>query len=161
AIVEQPDREQIEMLAYTRRADELVRLRDLPATPVRAVVEYAERAQADAIGKPSDSGGGAAAPPPPPPDPPPPPPRASPPGAPSRAAPRSPPETPRRRRAPPRNPAGCRCCRTGRDHAARGNATANRDHARSGRVAARKPACERTSPPAKRSQTCHGGERCR
>jgi len=53
AIVEQP--ENIETLAYARRADELVRLRDLPVTPVRAVAEYAERAQDNASGKPGDS----------------------------------------------------------------------------------------------------------
>lgn len=53
AIVEQP--ENIESLAYARRADELVRLRDLPVTPVRAVAEYAERAQDNASGKPGDS----------------------------------------------------------------------------------------------------------
>jgi len=53
AIVEQP--ENIETLAYARRADELVRLRDLPVTPVRAAAEYAERAQDNASGKPGDS----------------------------------------------------------------------------------------------------------
>jgi hypothetical protein len=49
AIVEVPDRQHLQMLAYTRRADELVRLRDLPTAPARAVVEYAERAQATAL----------------------------------------------------------------------------------------------------------------
>jgi hypothetical protein len=45
AIVADPD-PQLQVLAYSRRADELLRLRDLPVTPVRAVVEYAEHAQA-------------------------------------------------------------------------------------------------------------------
>jgi hypothetical protein len=49
AIIEVPDRQHVQMLAYTRRADELVRLRDLPTAPARAVVEYAERAQATAL----------------------------------------------------------------------------------------------------------------
>src|SRR5215813_4876563 len=49
AIVDVPDRQHIQMLAYTRRADELVRLRDLPTAPVRAVIEFAERAQAQAL----------------------------------------------------------------------------------------------------------------
>src|SRR5215467_3659165 len=43
-----PDQQQLHLLAYSRRADELLRLRDLPVTPVRAVVEYAEQAQARA-----------------------------------------------------------------------------------------------------------------
>jgi hypothetical protein len=44
----EPDQQQLHLLAYSRRADELLRLRDLPVTPVRAVVEYAEQAQARA-----------------------------------------------------------------------------------------------------------------
>ena len=40
--------QQSQLLAYSRRADELLRLRDLPVTPARAVVDYAERAQARA-----------------------------------------------------------------------------------------------------------------
>jgi hypothetical protein len=48
AIVAEPDRDQVQLLAYSRRADELLRLRDLPLTPARAVVDYAERAQARA-----------------------------------------------------------------------------------------------------------------
>ena len=48
AVVEEPEWRQSQLLAYSRRADELLRLRDLPATPVRAVVEYAEQAQARA-----------------------------------------------------------------------------------------------------------------
>jgi hypothetical protein len=47
AIVAEPD-PQFQLLAYSRRADELLRLRDLPVTPARAVVDYAERAQARA-----------------------------------------------------------------------------------------------------------------
>jgi hypothetical protein len=47
AIVAEPDA-QLQLLAYSRRADELLRLRDLPVTPARAVVDYAERAQARA-----------------------------------------------------------------------------------------------------------------
>lgn len=47
AIVAEPDR-QFQLLAYSRRADELLRLRDLPVTPARAVVDYAEHAQARA-----------------------------------------------------------------------------------------------------------------
>ena len=46
AIVADPEPEQLQLLAYSRRADELLRLRDLPMTPTRAVVEYAEQAQA-------------------------------------------------------------------------------------------------------------------
>jgi hypothetical protein len=46
AIVDEPESRQLLLLAYSRRADELLRLRDLPVTPVRAVVEYAEQAQA-------------------------------------------------------------------------------------------------------------------
>lgn len=48
AIVEEPEWRQVQVFAYTRRADELLRLRDLPMTPVRAVIEYAEQAQAKA-----------------------------------------------------------------------------------------------------------------
>jgi hypothetical protein len=49
AIVEEPEWQQSQLLAYSsRRADELLRLRELPVTPVRAVVEYAEQAQARA-----------------------------------------------------------------------------------------------------------------
>jgi hypothetical protein len=48
AIVAEPDRQQVQLLAYSRRADELLRLRDLPTTPARAVVDYAEHAQARA-----------------------------------------------------------------------------------------------------------------
>ena len=50
AIVEAPEWQHAPSLAYARRADELLRLRDLPTTPVRAVVEYAERAQAETTG---------------------------------------------------------------------------------------------------------------
>jgi hypothetical protein len=46
-IVAEPD-SQLQLLAYSRRADELLRLRDLPLAPARAVVEYAEQAQARA-----------------------------------------------------------------------------------------------------------------
>ena len=45
ALIEEPESQQSQLLAYSRRADELMRLRDLP---VRAVVEYAEQAQARA-----------------------------------------------------------------------------------------------------------------
>jgi len=49
AIVDEPEWRQSQVLAYSsRRADELLRLRELPVTPVRAVVEYAEQAQARA-----------------------------------------------------------------------------------------------------------------
>jgi len=48
AIVEQPDWQHFQLLAYSRRADELQRLRELSASPTRAVVEYAERAPAAA-----------------------------------------------------------------------------------------------------------------
>ncbi|HEY2875710.1 MAG TPA: hypothetical protein VGJ56_27550 [Reyranella sp.] len=48
AAVEEPEGQQLQLLAYSRRADELMRLRNLPVTPVRAVVEYAEQAQARA-----------------------------------------------------------------------------------------------------------------
>jgi hypothetical protein len=48
AIVEEPDSQSFRMLAYSRRADQLMRLRDLPEAPARAIVEYAERARVDA-----------------------------------------------------------------------------------------------------------------
>lgn len=47
AIVEEPDWQHFQLLAYSRRADELLRLRELSATPARAVVEYAEQAQGE------------------------------------------------------------------------------------------------------------------
>src|SRR5262249_48536836 len=65
AIVEGPEGQQSQGLTYTsRRADELLRLRDLPVTPVRAVVEYAEQAQAGAAEGASAPPAPAAAPPP-------------------------------------------------------------------------------------------------
>jgi len=45
AIVEETEWRNFRLLAYSRRADELQRLRDLPTAPARAVVEYAERAE--------------------------------------------------------------------------------------------------------------------
>jgi hypothetical protein len=45
AIVEETEWQNFRLLAYSRRADELQRLRDLPTAPARAVVEYAERAE--------------------------------------------------------------------------------------------------------------------
>jgi hypothetical protein len=48
ATAEQPEAENFRLLAYSRRADELLRLRELPTPPARAVVEYAERASAKA-----------------------------------------------------------------------------------------------------------------
>ena len=45
AIVEETEWQSFRLLAYSRRADELQRLRDLPTAPARAVVEYAERAE--------------------------------------------------------------------------------------------------------------------
>jgi hypothetical protein len=45
AIVDDTEWQSLRLLAYSRRADELQRLRDLPSSPVQAVVEYAERAQ--------------------------------------------------------------------------------------------------------------------
>ena len=47
AIVEEPDWQHFQLLAYSRRADELLRLRELSASPARAVVEYAEQAQGE------------------------------------------------------------------------------------------------------------------
>lgn len=47
AIVEEPESQSFRMLAYTHRADQLLRLRNLPEAPARAVVEYAERARVD------------------------------------------------------------------------------------------------------------------
>src|SRR5690242_6828124 len=50
AIVEAPEWQHSPSLAYLRRAGELLRLRDLPTAPARAVVEYAERAQTETTG---------------------------------------------------------------------------------------------------------------
>ena len=44
----EPESQNFRMLAYSRRADQLLRLRNLPEAPARAVVEYAERARVDA-----------------------------------------------------------------------------------------------------------------
>ena len=49
AIMDAPEWQHFQSLAYARRADELLRLRDLPAAPARAVVEFAEQAQTDAV----------------------------------------------------------------------------------------------------------------
>jgi hypothetical protein len=62
AIVAEPEWQQLHLLAYSRRADELLRLRDLPATPARAVVDYAEQAQARAAETASASTAAASAP---------------------------------------------------------------------------------------------------
>jgi hypothetical protein len=48
AIVEAPEPQHAQVLAYARRADELARLRDLPVAPARDVIEYAEHARAGA-----------------------------------------------------------------------------------------------------------------
>jgi len=48
AIMDAPEWQHFQSLAYARRADELLRLRDLPAAPARAVVEFAEQPQTDA-----------------------------------------------------------------------------------------------------------------
>jgi hypothetical protein len=48
AIMDAPEWQHFQSLAYARRADELLRLRDLPAAPARAVVEFAEQPQIDA-----------------------------------------------------------------------------------------------------------------
>jgi hypothetical protein len=53
AIVEETEWQSFRLLAYSRRADELQRLRDLPTAPARAVVEYAERAQQAAEAAPA------------------------------------------------------------------------------------------------------------
>jgi hypothetical protein len=47
AIVEEPDSQSFRMLAYSRRSDQLLRLRNLPEAPARAVVAYAERTRVD------------------------------------------------------------------------------------------------------------------
>ncbi len=52
AIVATPDPQHLQTLAYSRRADELQRLRELSASPARAVVEYAEQAQKAAADAP-------------------------------------------------------------------------------------------------------------
>jgi len=45
AIMEEPEWQHFQLLAYARRADELQRLLELPVTPARAVVEIPERAE--------------------------------------------------------------------------------------------------------------------